>query len=182
MTKKLRFCLDLNIWCAALLADAKGRQDTACQNLVEIVRRGVCSVGRVDLVISWGMLNRLQLVLQTQPKLSIFKDDAVAFIEIIRTYAQLSPQLTLGGTGVLPLEDEEDRHVLETAIAGQVTVLITANFQDFLTKEVQTIVSEKHYIYRSAAHSFHIVHPFFMMNWLKQGQIPDINQDEGKVN
>ncbi|HAC63995.1 MAG TPA: PIN domain-containing protein [Cyanothece sp. UBA12306] len=177
MTKNLRFCLDLNVWCAALLADAKGRKDTACQSLVEIVRRGICSVGKVELVISWGMLNCLQLVLQNQPKLSVLKDDAVVFIEIITTYAQLSPQLTLGGTGVIPLDDDEDRHVLETAIAGKATVLITANFQDFLTKEVQTIVSERHYIYRSSAHSFHIVHPFYIMSWLNQGQIPDINQD-----
>ncbi|MEB3886338.1 DUF29 family protein [Lyngbya sp. CCY1209] len=27
-------------------------------------------------------------------------------------YAQLSPQLTLGGTGVIPIEDWDDRHVI----------------------------------------------------------------------
>ena len=123
------------------------------------------------------MLNRLQLVLQTQPKLSVLKDDAVALTEIIATYDQLSPQLTLGGTGVIPLDDEEDRHVLETAIAGKATVLITANFQDFLGKEVRTIIDQRHYIYCSSAHSFDIVHPFYMMNWLNKYRIQHLNQD-----
>lgn len=176
MTKLLRLCLDLNIWCASLLADAKGRQNTACQSLVEIVKRGDCKVGKVALVISWGMLNRLQLVLQTQPQFSVLKEDAVAFIKLITIYAKLSPHLTLGGTGVIPLTDEEDRHVLETAIAGKATVLITANFRDFLLKEVETIVSERHYIYRSPVHCLHIVHPFLMVNWLERGQVPNTNQ------
>lgn len=175
MSKLLRFCLDLNIWCAALLADAKGRQDTACQMLVEIVRRGRCAIGPVALVISWGMLNRLQFVLQNDPKLAAFQDDAVAFIELIITYAQLSPQLTLGGTGIIPLDDEEDRHVLETAIAGKATVLVTANFKDFLFKDVQIIVPERHCIYLSPIHSLHIVHPFLMINWLNKKEIPDIS-------
>ncbi len=176
MTKTLRLCLDLNIWCASLLADAKGRQNTACQSLVEIVKRGHCKAGKVALVISWGMLNRLQVVLQTQPNFSVLKKDTETLIKIITTYAKLGPQLTLGGTGVIPLDDEEDRHVLETAIAGQATVLITANFRDFLTKELETIISERHYIYHSPVHSLHIVHPFLMINWLNLGQVPDINQ------
>lgn len=172
MNNSLYLCLDLNIWCAALLANSKGRQGTACQSLVEIVRRGTCNLGTVELVISWGMLNRLQQVLQTQPKLRVLQDDALTYINLISIYAQLSPQLTLGGTGIIPISDIEDQHVLETALAGRATILVTANFQDFLAKDVEIIVPERHGIYRSPSHSFQIVHPYLMMNWFNEGNIP----------
>ena len=175
MSKSLGLCLDLNIWCAALLADAKGRQQTASQSLIDIVRRGWLEQRRVELIISWGMLNRLQQVLETQPKLQVFSDDAKNYIEVIRRYAQLSPQLTLGGTGVIPLFDDEDRHVLETALAGRASLLITANFKDFLVKDVDFILPNQHAIYRSPIHSFHIVHPYLAIRWLNEGLIPLID-------
>ncbi|WP_254172879.1 PIN domain-containing protein [Planktothrix pseudagardhii] len=74
MSDLLRLCLDLNIWCAALLADRKGKQDTACQSLVKIVREGTCTLGSVQLIISWGMLNRLSSVLVEKLKIP----DAIA--------------------------------------------------------------------------------------------------------
>ncbi|MBD2134948.1 PIN domain-containing protein [Sphaerospermopsis sp. FACHB-1094] len=172
MNNNLRLCLDLNIWCAALLADAKGRKGTACQTLVEIVRCGNCNLGKVELVISWGMLNRLQQVLQTQPKLQVLPDDAITYINIIHGYTKISPQLTLGGTGIIPISDIEDQHVLETALSGKATILITANFEDFLTKDVEIIIPERHGIYRSPSHSLQIVHPYLMMNWFNEGKIP----------
>ncbi|MGB7414833.1 MAG: hypothetical protein WA902_11555 [Thermosynechococcaceae cyanobacterium] len=55
--------MDLNVWVAALLADAKGRQSTASQSIVAIVRQGYCLSQPVQLIISWGMLNRLRQVL-----------------------------------------------------------------------------------------------------------------------
>jgi hypothetical protein len=64
MTGILRLCLDLNIWCAALLADSKGREGTASQALIKIVRHGYCLSMLVQLIISWGMLNRLRKVLE----------------------------------------------------------------------------------------------------------------------
>lgn len=56
-------CLDLNIWVADLLATKKGRVDTAGQTLVNVVRAGSCGLGPTQLVISWGMLDRLHLVI-----------------------------------------------------------------------------------------------------------------------
>lgn len=172
MTETLRLCLDLNIWCAALLASVKGREGTSCQTLVDIVRQGSCLAGKVELVISWGMLNRLQEVLENRPELQVLRDDAVFYLEVIRSYAQLGPQLTLGGTGVVPIEDWDDRHVLETAVAGGATALVTANFRDFLLKDSRVIIPQRHGIYRSAACSFHLVHPYLMMNWINRGEVP----------
>ena len=109
MSSRLRLCLDLNIWCAALLANIKGTQNSACQSIVDTVRYGRCYMGAVDLVISWGMLNRLEQVLL---RLAPLTNDASFYVDVIRSYAQLHPQLTLGGTGVIPIADTEDQHVL----------------------------------------------------------------------
>ena len=169
MSKVLRWCLDLNVWCAAFLADIKGTQHSSCQTLVKIVREGNCDLGKVELVISLGMLNRLQSVFI---RLGVLTEDAFAHIEVIQSYANLSPILTLGGTGIIPLEDEEDRHVLETALAGKADLLITANFKDFLTKETEILILNQHYIYGLPDRKLHIVHPYLMMDWLRQGYIP----------
>lgn len=172
MSKVLRLCLDLNIWCAALLADFKGRQNTSCQSLVKIVQQGNCALGEVQLVISWGMLNRLEKVLKKN--LQIENAAADLYLDAIRGYAQLSPQLTLGGTGIIPLQDTEDAHVLETALAGRANVLVTANFQDFISKDTQISIPQRYGIHVAPSHVFHIVHPYLVMDWLKTGQIPHL--------
>jgi predicted nucleic acid-binding protein len=179
MAAALRVCLDLNIWCAALLADRKGRQSTASQSLVAMVRQGSCLSSPVQLVISWGMLNRLQKVLVRDLKVST--QTAELYISTIAAYACLgamgsSPQLTLGGTGVIPIRDTEDAHVLETAIAGKADVLITANFKDFISKDTEVVIPDRHAVYRSPDdHAFQIVHPYLMMDWMRSGQVPDIS-------
>jgi predicted nucleic acid-binding protein len=181
MAAALRVCLDLNIWCAALLVDRKGRQNTASQSLVAMVRQGFCLSSPVQLVISWGMLNQLLKVLVQDLKVST--QTAELYISTIAAYARLgamgaSLQLTLGGTGVIPLRDTEDAHVLETAIAGRANILITANFKDFISKGTEIVISGKHAVYRSPDdHAFQVVHPYLMMDWLKVGQIPSISSD-----
>jgi predicted nucleic acid-binding protein len=101
-------------------------------------------------------------------------DDASFYVDVIRSYAQIQPQLILGGTGVIPIDDIEDQHVLEAALAGRANVLVTANFKDFLNKDIEIIIPERHSIYHSPIHEFHIVHPYLMINWLNQGNIPKI--------
>jgi predicted nucleic acid-binding protein len=177
MTDVLRLCLDLNIWCSALLADKKGRQGTASQTLVEIARHGYCPLGSAQLVISWGMLNRLRKVLEESLKVPHLAADL--YIDTIRGYAQLgptgtSPQLTLGGVGIIALQDEEDAHVVETALAGRANVLVTANFRDFISNDTRIIVPERHAVHTAATHAFHIVHPYLMMAWLRQEYIPPV--------
>jgi predicted nucleic acid-binding protein len=177
MTGILRLCLDLNIWCAALLADSKGREGTASQTLVKIVRQGYCLSMPVQLIISWGMLNRLRKVLECDLRVS--PPTAELYINTISAYAQLgaigaSPQLTLGGTGMLAMRDIEDVHVLETAIAGKADVVVTANFKDFLSKEAQVLISGQHALYIAPNHRLHIVHPYLMLEWIRNGKIPPL--------
>ena len=177
MTDVLRLCLDLNIWVTALLADIRGRQGTACQTIVERVQQGHCLCQPVQLIVSWGMLNRLRQVLIQN--LQVSTPTVEQYLNTITAYAQLgamdlSPQLTLGGTGILPLRDLEDVHVLETAIAGKADVLITANFRDFLAKDTNVIAPERHAIHTTADHAFQIVHPYLFLAWMRDGQIPPI--------
>jgi len=169
----LRLCLDLNVWCAALLAQKKNRQNTACQTLVKIVSSRKCRWGKVELVISWGMLNRLEKVLVKDLQVSTL--NAQMYLRSIEDYTLSSPQLTLGGTGIIPLHDTEDAHVLETSVAGKAQILVTANFRDFVDKNVEIIVENRHGVYRSADFLIHIVHPYLMMHWLNNlSSYPDL--------
>jgi predicted nucleic acid-binding protein len=164
MDKKIKICLDLNIWCAALLAERKNRKNTACQKLVEIIRNGQSSLGKTELIISWGMLNRLEKVLIKDLKISPIQ--AQLYLTSIKNYTQLSPQLTLGGMGVIPLHDTEDAYVLETALAGKAKILITANFRDFVSKDIKIITKERHGIYQFGNHKCHIIHPYLAVKHL----------------
>lgn len=177
MTDELRLCLDLNVWCAALISDLKSRQGSASQCLVSIAESGYCTLGPVQLIVSWGMLNRLRSVLED--KLGIPATIAEEYVEEIRGFAEIGPsecgpQLTLGGTGVIGLKDQEDAHVLETALAGRAFVLVTSNFKDFVCDNVSSQMSiievDKHVIYKTPNHSLNIVQPQIMMNWVRSGQ------------
>jgi predicted nucleic acid-binding protein len=164
MNKRIKICLDLNIWCAALLAERKNRKNTACQSLVQIIKTGQCLLGQTELVISWGMLNRLEKVLIKDLKIS--PNTAQLYLNSIKSYTQLSPQLTLGGTGVIPLHDTEDAYVLETALSGKAEILVTANFKDFITKDTKIIIDNRHGIYQSANQKCQIIHPYLAVKLL----------------
>jgi PIN domain len=182
----LRLCLDLNIWCGDLIAEQHGRKDTATRKLVEMVRAGQGSLGPVQLIISWGMINRLRKVYVQD--LNIPAAVADTLVGAMAGYAAVGPAgtpptLTLGGTGVIPLADTEDAHVLETCIAAKAHILVTANFADFLTSStIGTTVLEAGRIafYTDPRGSLLIAHPYVMAGWLRQGQIllPDGKQWE----
>jgi predicted nucleic acid-binding protein len=167
----LRVCLDLNVLVANLLARAKGRQGTACQALVAAVRRGRCAAGPVQLVISWGMLDRLEDVLRHQ--LGIARGTAQRYRASLAALAVagpsgLPPSLTLGGTGVVPLHDVEDRHVLETALAGRADWLVTANLADFIAPGDDVVIEDRLVVRRAPPRELQLVHPFLAAAWLRQ--------------
>ncbi|WP_228371398.1 hypothetical protein [Trichormus azollae] len=91
-----------------MLSDRKGKQNSSSQNLVRIIRQGYCELGLVQLIISSGMINRLGSVLEEQ--LSIPTAFIDSYLSAIISYTQLgaiyfSPQLTLGGTGIVAIPD-----------------------------------------------------------------------------
>lgn len=160
-----RLCLDLNIWCAAFLADRAGRRGTAAPSLVDAVRLG----GReIQLIVSWGMLERLRLVLVEQLRF----DPAMAtdLVDAIAGYAQAGPSLTLGGAGVIPIHDVEDQHVLETAWAGRADFLVTANLGDFVGVGVEVIRYGRLYRLRRGMAGLILAHPFEAARWSREGK------------
>jgi predicted nucleic acid-binding protein len=170
----LRLCLDLNVWVADLLAARKGRSRTVAQSLVDVVRDGRCALGSVQLVISWGMLDRLHLVLTRE--FAVERGLADTLVNAIATLARrgpsgTSPYVLLGGTGVLPLRDPEDRGVLETALAGQARVLVTHNFSDFLSKDTEILAPGRVAVARHGGREVIVVVPPVMLQWVRQGAI-----------
>jgi predicted nucleic acid-binding protein len=163
----LRICLDLNVWCAAFIARRLGRRDTAAMALVDGVRRGHSPRGPLSLVVSWGMLERLRAVLARD--LGFSEADAARLVELVASYAREGPSLTLGGVGVIPIHDTEDRHVLETAWAGGADILVTANLQDFVQSDGEVILESRVLRLVSAGRSMILAHPFETAQWLRNG-------------
>ena len=162
-----RICLDLNVWCAAFLADRAGRSGTASQTLVEAARSGLVGPEPLQLVVSWGMLERLRLVLVDQ--LQFKPSDAGALTSVIAGYAHIGPSLTLGGVGVIPIQDMEDRHVLETAWAGGADLFVTTNLADFVQGEDEAMQAGRVYRLSRGGWTMILSHPFEAAGWLRRG-------------
>lgn len=165
----LRICLDLNIWIGAFLAEKAGRTETAAQTLVNAVRLGQSPHGPIALVVSFGMIFRLKTVL-----LRLTGDMTVAdrVPMIIAALAEQGPSLTLGGVGVLPIDDQEDQHVLETALAGRADILVTHNIADFMGGDAEDLVAGRWYGVPHGAHRLLIAHTYDGAAWIKGGELP----------
>ena len=160
-----RICIDLNVWCGAFLSQSLGRSGTATRTIVEAARRGECARGDLTLVISWGMLDRLAMVLTRDFK---FAPAYVADLtKAISGYATDGPSLTLGGVGVPPIHDSEDRHVLETAWSGRADILTTADLRGFVDADSEVLVPDRVYRLLRADRSLIVAHPFGTAAWLR---------------
>lgn len=120
------------------------------------------------------MINRLALVLARE--LIFTRLDAETVLEEIAVAANvgpasLDPLLVLGGTGVVPLRDEEDAHVLEVAHAGRARILATANFKDFVDYRTEVVNPGRIAIQRTADHEVIIAHPAEAAAWIRTGEI-----------
>lgn len=172
----LRLCLDLNVWCAAILSHRRGLQPTAAQFLTDIARAGIVGLVPVQLIVSWGMLDRLRRVLTEQLHIS---DDVVeASIDAIHLMAAHGPErrpphLLLGGTGALPLPDAEDAGVLQVALAARAHFLATANLVDFVSPDMEILVPDEVGIHRAPGHELVVAMPQRVAGWLREGAYPD---------
>jgi hypothetical protein len=119
------------------------------------------------------MLNRLQTVLVR--RVGANEDRAKDFCSLVAKIAEAgafaeSPTLTLGGTGVIALKDEEDAHVLETAIAGNASLLVTRNFKDFLEK-MEVIKTGEIGQIKEAGKEIIVAQPAIAAQWFREGKI-----------
>lgn len=170
----LRVCLDLNVWVANLLATRLGRSDTAAQSCAAAAQRGLCALGRVQLVISWGMVTRLRAVLED--RLAIPRETADPYLAALVASARVGPPgaplIVLGGTGAMPIRDAEDAHVVDVAIAGRADLIVTANFVDFLTYRTVVLRPNRLAVLPHAAGQIVVAHPAEVAAWLRTGQTP----------
>ena len=169
-----RLCLDLNVWCAYALANARQRDETTIQLLVEAVRRGECALGLTQLVISWGMINRLAQVLAR--KLGFSRLALETVLEEVILASRLGPDpsnplMILGGAGVVPLRDQEDVHVLDVAVAGRANVLVTGNFVDFIGYRTEILKPDRIALHRTPDHEVIIARPAEVAAWIRTGEI-----------
>jgi hypothetical protein len=95
--------------------------------------------------------------------------DAERLADLIAAYAREGPSLTLGGVGVIPIHDHEDRHVLETAWAGQADVLATANLRDFVRADSDVMLDGRAYRLTRGVRTLTVAHPFEVAQWLRTG-------------
>jgi hypothetical protein len=75
---------------------------------------------------------------------------------------------------VYPLRDEEDRHVLEVAIAGEADLLVTANMADFESADVFKVGDGTRIRLhpRPGQATLVIAHPNQARDWLRAGIQP----------
>lgn len=129
-----RLCLDVNILVSdAFVARRSGREGGASSRLVAIARAGSCAFGLVQLVISWRMLTTLRAVLV---RFDSWDERVRSTCDLLANVAEAGPLsqpplLVLGGTGLLPMADQEDAGVLETALAGRADLLVSYDLGDF---------------------------------------------------
>jgi hypothetical protein len=122
------------------------------------------------------MLDRLALVLGRDFGVDPTSADAV--VRAIGAIASLGPAgdypyVVLGG-GIYPIRDEEDRHVLEVAVAGNADVLATANLADFDMAGIERAGDGSRIrIYAPPGRpSLVIAHPDHVRDWLRAGVVP----------
>ncbi|WP_424140310.1 PIN domain-containing protein [Roseomonas chloroacetimidivorans] len=172
----LRLCLDLNVWVADFLGTRRGRRGGSSPWLADAVRSGACQAGPLQLVVSLGMLDRLALVLTRE--FQVEADAAETLVRAIGGVASFGPAgdhpHALVGGGVYPLRDEEDRHVLEVAVAGEADLLVTANMADFETADVLKVGDGTRIrLYpRPGQATLVIAHPDQARDWLRAGVPP----------
>ena len=170
----MRVCLDLNVWVADILARRDGRTGTACQLITSAVR-GLEAGLDLQLIVSWGMLDRLEAVLTEQ--LGFGTSTARDLVDAIASYAEQGPSLTLGGVGVIPIHDREDRHVLETAWAGGAKALVTIDFDGFVSTDSQVLAAGRLAKLARGDRVLFLVHPFLFAAWLRGEEIDGLSFD-----
>ncbi len=111
------------------------------------------------------MLERLALVLHRD--LDFAAEEAAEFAGLVSSFAVEGPSLTLGGVGVLPIHDAEDRHVLETAWSGAADLLTTADLRGFVGADAEILVPGRVYRLRRASRSLVVAHHFETAAWLR---------------
>lgn len=197
--RTIRLALDINVLVAEILSTRRGRRNTAAATLVEAVRSGICPAGPVQLVTSLPVIENYANVLRRRLGYDAAAADEKAWI--LQQYALEGPMpdrpyLSVG-SGYIPFETEEqlrqsianhlsrsevdklfheiqdDRYVLETALAGRADILATGDVAGFARGPAIRLERNDVVLFPLADRTLVIAAPRFVTHWLVQGIVPD---------
>jgi hypothetical protein len=197
--RTIRLALDINVFIADILSTGQGRRNAAATLLVEAVRSGICPAGPVQLVTSLPVIENYANVLHRRLGYDAAAADDRAWI--LQQYALEGPfteqPYLIVGSGYIPFETEEqlrqsianhvgraeadklfhevqdDRYVLETALAGRADILVTADVAGFAKGPAIRFQRNDVVLVPFADRTLVIAAPRFVTYWLWQGIVPD---------
>lgn len=195
----IRLTLDINVLVADLLSRRRNLRPGAATMLADAVRDGTCPAGPVQLVISLPMIEAFANVLER--RLGYARTAAEERAWLLAEYALAGPPRDQPylpvGTGFGPFETEEqlrqsvearqqssetaklfhevqdDRYVLETALAGRADILVTADPDDFVRGPAIRLERPDVALFPFGDTTLVVAKPSFAAYWLRQGVVPD---------
>jgi hypothetical protein len=195
----IRLALDINVLVADLLAARAHRRGNAATMIVDTVRDGACPAGPVQLVTSLPIIENYASVLRRHFGYTAAGADEKAWL--LDEYARAGPlqdhpHLPVASS-YIPFETEEqlrqsiqnhagvadaaklfheiqdDRYVLETALAGKADILVTSDIAGFVRGPAIRFQRNDVVLFPFAARALVIATPSFAAHWLRQGIVPD---------
>jgi hypothetical protein len=195
----IRLTLDINVFVADLLSRRRGFRASAATMIAGAVRDGTCPAGPVQLVISVPMIEAFANILER--RLGYARTPAEERAWLLADYALAGPAQDQpylpAGTGFIPFETEaqlrqsietwrqsvdtaklfhevqDDRYVLETALAGRADILVTADLDDFVRGPAIRLERSDVVLFPFGGMTLVIAKPSYVAHRLRQGTVPD---------
>ena len=195
----IRLAVDINVFVADILSSRPQGRASASTRIVEAVREGRCPAGAIQFVASLSMIENFADVLRR--RLGYSRSDADEKAWLLEQYALDGPMpshpYVSVGSGNVPFETEEqlrraaeshlrpenagklfnevqdDRYVLETALAGRADILVTADVAGFRKGSAVRFTRDDVLLFPLADRALLIGTPHFVSYWLFQGTVPD---------
>jgi PIN domain len=194
----IRLAVDINVFVADILSSRLQGRASASTRIVEAVRDGRCPAGPVQLITSLPLIENFANVLHRRLGYSSASADEKAWL--LEQYAldgpmPSRPHLTVGR--YIPFETEQqlrqalkhqlrpenaaklfneiqdDRYVLESALAGRADILVTADVGGFCKGSAVRFARNDVLLFPVADQTLVIGTPHFTSYWLFQGTVPD---------
>jgi hypothetical protein len=195
----VRLAVDINVFVADILSSRPQGRASASTRVVEALREGWCPAGPVQFIASLPMIENFADVLRR--RLGYSRSDADEKAWLLEQYALDGPMPSRPyvsvGDGYIPFETEEqlrgavesqlrpenagklfneiqdDRYVLETALAGRADILVTADLAGFRKGGAVRFTRDDVLVFPLADRALVIGSPHFVSYWLFQGTVPD---------
>lgn len=195
----IRLAVDINVFVADILSSRPQGRASASTRIIEAVREGRCPAGLVQFIASLPMIENFADVLRRRLGYSRSNADEKAWL--LEQYALDGPMpsgpYVSVGSRYIPFETEEqlrkaaetqlgpenaeklfnevqdDRYVLETALAGRADILVTADLAGFRKGSAVRFTRDDVLLFPLADRALVIASPHFASYWLFQGTVPD---------